>query len=273
MSQKRIWIFGMVAAMLVVAIGGWVLGISPILDQIGAANSQVTTIAASNQASQAQLASLKVRFAGIDKLRVNLDRLRLSIPEGQAASEFLDEVNSLSGATGASVQSVSIASATIYTAPVPAASATATATSSASPTATPTATPVAPTTPTATAGGLVIIPVTVNIQGTLAADQQFIGLLQTGQRLFVSSTVSMTSGDGLMVTVITGEIFSLQGTSDQKAVKKTTSPVYSTPTATPTPTPTPTATKAAAKTGTSGGTTTAAAPTATPTPTPTSTGP
>ncbi len=268
MSKTRIWVFGMIAAMLVVVIGGWMLGISPIVDQINAANAQVTTIEASNQSSQAQLASLRTRFAGIDKLRANLDNLRLSIPEQQAASAFLDEVNALSAAAGATVNSVSIANATTYTAPTaPAATATTTDGSSASPTPSPTAATTTPVTPTPTTGGLVIIPVTVNVQGTLAADQAFIGALQTGDRLFVSSTLSMSSGNGLMVTNITGDIFSLQGSSDQPATATTSAPTYSTatPTATPTPTPTPTATKAAAKTGTTGGTTTAAAPTTAPT--------
>jgi hypothetical protein len=262
----------MIAAMLVVVIGGWMLGISPIVDQINAANSQVTTIEASNQSSQAQLASLRTRFAGIDKLRANLDKLRLSIPEQQAASTFLDEVNSLSAAAGASVQSVIIANATLYTAPAPAATTTTTDGSSASPTPSPTAATTTPTVPSATTGGLVIIPVTVNVQGTLAQDQAFVGALQTGDRLFVSSTLTMSSGNGLMVTEISGDIFSLQGSSDQPATSSTSTPVYSTatPTATPTPTPTPTATKAAAKSGTTGGSTTATvtnpAPTATPTP-------
>ena len=268
MSKTRVWVFGMIAAMLVVAIGGWMLGISPLLDQVTAATSQNTTIQASNQASQTQLASLKVRFAAIDSLRANLEKLRLSIPEQQSASAFLDEVNALSAATGATLISVVIGNATLYAAPAPAAGVGATATTGTS-TASPAPAVTTPTTPiatTTTADGLVIIPVTVNVQGTLEADRQFVGLLQTGQRLFVSSTMNVTSGEGatLMVTSVTGSIFSLKGTSDQPAGTKSTAPVYSTPT----PTPTPTATSTTKK-GTSGN----AAPTAPPvTPTPTPTG-
>lgn len=273
MSKTRTWVFGMLAAMLVVAIGGWMLGISPIVDQISAANAQTTSIEASNQSSQAQLASLKLRFAGVNKLRANLDKLRLSIPEEQSASAFLDEVNELSQAAGASVVSVIIANATLYTAPTPTPAAGAPATtdtSTATPSPSATAVPTVPAAPTNTAGQLVIIPVTVNVEGTLAQGQQFVKLLQTGQRLFVSSTMTVSSGGGLLSTSVTGDIFTLQGTSDP-VTTKTVTPIYSTATPTPVPTPTGTTAPSSTKVTTGGATSPSIAPSTAPTATPTPT--
>lgn len=283
MSTTRIWIFGMVAAMLVIVIAGWTLGISPILTQVTAANSQTATIQTSNTATQTQLASLRVQFAGIDKLRSKLAALRLSVPEAQAASDFITEVTDLAATEGVTVKSVSIANATLYVSPDAAAAvAPAAGTSTATPTATPAPTTPAPATMPTPTGGLVLVPIVVSVSGSFDADKAFVGALQEGSRLIVMSTLGMStdSGSGGVMAVVNGDIFTQQGTSDVVSNVKaptSTSTVTPTATATPTPTPTPTATKAATKTGTTGGTTTATgtnpAPTDTPTPTDTAPSP
>jgi hypothetical protein len=288
MSQARIWVLGVVAAMLVVVIGGWTLGISPIVTQITEADSQTTTIQSSNAASQAQLATLKSQFAGITQLQTNLDTLRLSIPEQQAASTFLDEVNSLSSSAGTQLESVQMSDALLYSAPSTAATGAATTTSTPAPTASPT--PTTPTTPVVTASGLVLIPVVVIVKGTLGDDQSFFGALQTGSRLFVSSNlvISTDPSSGAVLATITGDIFTLQGSSDSTSGGSTptdnsTSTPTPTATATPTATPTPTPTSSTSSktsgsgsgssTGTGSGSTTggpATKPTHTPNPNPTS---
>jgi hypothetical protein len=270
MSKTRVWVLGVVAAMLVVVIGGWVLGISPIFTQITEADAQTTSIQSANAYSQAQLASLKTQFAGISKLRTNLDALRLSVPEEQAASSFLDEVNALSGKAGTVVQSVTISDATLYTAP-PVAGATGTdaTTSTPAPSASPATT--VPTTPIVTASGLVLIPVIVTVKGTLAQDQSFFGALQTGSRLFVSSNlvISTDASSGTVTSAVTGDIFTLQGSSDPSPSGSSTptddSTATPTPTATPTATPTPTSTASSVtKTPKTGVPTSTPTPTATP---------
>lgn len=253
MSQARVWVLGVVAALLVIVIGGWTLGIAPIFTQITEADAQTTTIQSSNAASQAQLATLKTQFAGIATLRSNLDALRLSIPEQQAASTFLNEINSLSGNAGTTVLSVTISDATLYTAPGAAAAATGTAaTSTASPSPTPATT--VPTTPIVTSSGLVLIPVVVTVKGSLAQDQSFLSALQTGTRLFVSSNlvINTDNSSGEVTAAVTGDIFTLQGSSDPSSSGTTTptdnSTATPTPTATPTAVPTPTSTPSAKST-------------------------
>jgi Tfp pilus assembly protein PilO len=282
MKSARTWIFGLGALMLVVIVATWTLGISPVLDQVSAANQQTAQMQSKNDATQAQLASLKTQFADIGTLKTSLDTLRLSVPETEAASTFLNEISGLTAQDGVALQSVTLQDAVVYTAPAPASTATTPATTSTDSTAAATSTPAPTTTTTApaattTTGGLVLVPISVSVVGPLANVQQFISDLQQGQRLFVASTaaLSIDTQTGGMVGTVTGNVFSLKGTSDVP-VKTSTIPVPTvTPTATATATPTPTATKAAAKSGSSGGTTVTAPSTAptdpsTPSPTPSS---
>ncbi|HEX4057420.1 MAG TPA: hypothetical protein VHX87_03770 [Galbitalea sp.] len=269
MSKSRVWVLGVIAAMLVVVIGGWTIGISPVFTQITEADAQTSSIQASNAASQSQLATLKTQFAGISDLRANLDSLRLSIPEQQAASEFLSEVNSLSSSAGTTLQSVTISDATLYSAPGAAAAAAPATTSTPAPTSSPA--PTTPTAPIVTSSGLVVIPVVVTVKGSLSQDQSFFGSLQTGLRLFVSSglTITTDAASGKVTSSISGDIFTLQGSSDASSSSTSTptdnSTTTPTPTETPTATPTPTSTPkptSTAKSSTSG------KPSSTPTPNP-----
>ena len=267
MNQARTWTIGLVVVVLLIIVGGWQLGISPIVTQINAANSQAATIQTSNASTESQLASLKLQYAHIGKLRAKLNTLRLSIPEQAAASTFISEVTALGASTGVTIQSVDISVATDYAASTTGDSSTTTSTTTPS-----TATPTTPgaTTTTPTGGGLVDLAVTVNASGPYSEAQSFMGLLQTGTRLFVVNTASLTgsgsASNGLVV--MSGNIFTLQGTSDQTTATGSGSGSTSTPTPYPTltptatATPTPTSTASTSKTGTS-------VKKSTPTPTPT----
>jgi Tfp pilus assembly protein PilO len=278
MSKTRLWVLGALALMLVVVVGGWTLGISPVFSQISAADTQLAATQSSTQSSQAQLATLKVQYASISKFKKKLNALRLSIPETQSASVFINELSALGASSGVSLQNVTLASATLYAAAAPDTTAPANSTNTTA-TPAPTATAAAtgttpPAATTTTSSGLVLIPVTITITGPLEATRLFTGAVQTGSRLFLVSNVNYSVTGGISDTTITGDIFTLKGTSDPspKAKLVPTPTPTATPTATPTPTPTPTATKAAAKSGTTGGSTTATvtspAPTASPTPSP-----
>jgi Tfp pilus assembly protein PilO len=280
MSKQRTWILGAVAGIAVILIAAYTLGISPIVSQISAANAQTSTIVATNNASQAQLASLKVQYAGIGKLKTSLNTLRASIPETVGASGFFNELVALSAAFGVTVTNLTLADATVYAAPA-ATSATSTATTSTdSSTETPapsTSTTTTPTaTPTVAGAGLVIVPVTLSVSGPFESVRAFVGAVQTGSRLLFVSSVSISTGsDGSTGADITGDLFTLQGTSDVVTKQKLTPTATPTSTATPTPTPTPLTTTSSTKSkssgsgGTSGGTsTTPVAPVAPSTPDP-----
>jgi Tfp pilus assembly protein PilO len=234
--------------MLVVVVAGWTLGISPLFTQIAAANAQLVTTQASNQSSERQLATLGVQYKNIAKLRTQLDALRLSIPEEQAASVFINEITALGAATGVTLQTVTIATATLYAAPTAAGAAAGTTDS----TSTPSPSPTAATTPTpattTTASGLVLIPVVITVKGPFESTRLFAGALQTGERLLSVSGLSMTtdSSTGDVTATVTGNIFTMQGTSDPSPATQLVPIPTPTPTATPTvtatATPTPSAT-------------------------------
>jgi Tfp pilus assembly protein PilO len=243
MNNTRIWVFGTLVVTLLIAIVAYEFGISPILTQISAASAQTTTIQATNGANESQLASLRTQFAGVNKLRTKLGALRVSVPEQASTSAFINEVTSLGTGTGVTVQSLTIASATVYTAPSAAAGAAATGTTTGStPAPAPTTTTPVASTPSAASAGLIIIPVTITVLGAFEPVREFVGAVQNGDRLFVSATLSQTTDPtvGLVTATITGDIFSLQGTSDTPTTKTRTP--TATATATPTVTATPTST-------------------------------
>jgi Tfp pilus assembly protein PilO len=253
MNSDRLWVIAAIAVMIVIAVGGWFVGISPIVAQGAAADSQTASITQSNQANQAKLAVLKSQFANIGKLQKKLNKLRGSIPEEAEASAFLNELNELSAKYGVTLTSLTIASATIYQAPVAATTpaTTTTSTSTATPTPSPSASTAAPV-PTggasATAGQFVEIPVQIVVTGALSDVREFVGAVQTGKRLYLASGFSVSSQAAAYSGTLVGFIFTLQGTSDEP---KTTTPT-GTSTATPTPTaiPTPTGTATPTPTGT-----------------------
>jgi Tfp pilus assembly protein PilO len=278
MSKARIWTIGTVALVLVLLIAGWELGISPMLTSVSAAQAQAATIQQSNAAGQAQLASLEVQYKGISKLKKALNKLRLSIPEDESASVFLNELATLCSENGVTLSSITLANATLYTAPAAAATTTPATDASSSDTPAPTtsAATTSPTTTTTGANGLVLIPVVIVVKGGFDAARDFADAAQQGSRLLYASQIEYsTNTDGTTVT-ITGNIFAMQGTSDSIPVKVKTLPnstATPTPTLTPTPTPTSSATTSSSKSGsnTSPSTAPTTAPAATPDPTDTPT--
>ncbi len=250
MNIDRLWVIAAVAGMIVVAIGGWFVGISPIVTQANSTNAQLSATNTANTASEVKLASLRTEFTAIAKLRKSLNSLRGSIPEEADASAFVQELNALSAQYGVSLTSVTINAATVYAAPAaptPPASTTG-GTSTPTPTPTPTATaPAAPTTVTATpAGGLVLIPVVIVVTGTFDAVRDFDGAVQGGPRLYLATSVEIASNvatdtsSSSVTGTLTGDVFTVVGTSPPtKSAAPTAIP---TPTPTPTLIPTPTAT-------------------------------
>jgi Tfp pilus assembly protein PilO len=260
MGRNRLWVTAAVAGMLVIAVAGWFLGISPVLDQAQAANTQVSTIESTNAASLANLASLKQKFADLATQQTALNGLRASIPEDADSAAFLLELNTLSAAHNVTLTSVTVATATVYQAPVSTGTAAPSADSTSTPSAMPTSAPApaaASTAPASTGGSMVLVPVTIAASGAFNDVRDFVGAVQTGARLYFAATVSISSGSsGVFSASLTGDIFTLQGTSD--AVKVPTK-AAATPAPVVTPAPTNTATPKPTDT---------AKPTVTSTPTP-----
>ena len=213
MNNNRLISLGLIAGSLAILLLGWFLGVSPILDQAAAANSQRDTAAASNVALEARNAALKEQFANLSELEDELGPLSASVPFDGDVSAFLDRINALGDQIGVSLDSLTVGSAEVVTAGEdvdPAAEAPATDA------ATPTdpATPADPA-PTDTSTGLVSIPVTVVVKGGYPQTLAFLGALQNDSRLFLMKTVGVVGlTDGTPFTgTFDGWIFAIPATA------------------------------------------------------------
>ena len=245
MNRNRLIATGIIAAIVVAAAGGWVLAISPVLDQISTSHAQQVVLATTNSASAARLVVLKKQFDNIADLRGKLSTLQSSIPAGADIQNFLAEITSLSSATGVSLTNLTVGSAATYVAPVvavaPVAAATATAGASPSPSpsaASATATTAAPATPAGPSSRLVVIPITVLVKGNYSQVTSFSGALQSGARLFMVTALTLNGSttDSTFTGKMEGSIFALPA----QGASVSTQPGSAGPTVTPTSSATPT---------------------------------
>ena len=222
MDKNRLWIIGAIAVMVAIVAAGWFLGIQPQLAVAAAADQDRASTQVQNAANETLLASLKKDYGNIGKLKTQLSSLRDSVPEGSKISAFVTELDSLAGAHQITVNSITVNDATPYAPPVsaatpaPGASATPTPTPTPTPSATPA--PVAPTAPVGplqvtnpkiTAANFVAIPVQLSITGQYANVLDFVDGLQTGPRLFLVTSLSITSAKGGVESSIGGFVYVL----------------------------------------------------------------
>lgn len=259
MNRDRLWIFGLTAAILVVAGLGYVLGISPILASATSADEQRASVASTNRASEARILVLKKQFENIGSLQDELAGLTGSVPIDGDMPVFLAEINTLTTQYSVQLTNAIVSDAIKYVPPVveavPASTETSTGTPSPSPSpsasagsTTPTPAPVI----TGPAGRLVLIPVKVSVKGTYDNVMAFVGAIQGGPRLFLSNTLDVTidSTDSSLFTAdINGYVYALPLAPGVVSVASTASSTAST-SSTPAPagssspgvTPTPSAT-------------------------------
>ena len=200
MDRNRLWIIGTIAAMFVVVVAGWFLGIQPQLSAASASSEALTTVTAQNAASQSLLGTLKADFDGIDKVKGAGAALRKSVPSSAQLPSFVTELDALSGQTGVAVATITISDAEAYTPPAIAAAAPAAAsTPTPAPSASAAPTPVAPVRPAApalvtnpkiTSANFIAIPIDVKITGPYANVLNFVKGLQSGERLFLVTNLS-----------------------------------------------------------------------------------
>lgn len=263
MTGNRLSTLGMVVATVAVALLGWFLAISPALTQAGAAESQAQGIVAANNASDASTTALAAEFKTLPAKVKQLAALQAAAPESADLDGFLDQLQNLATANGATITSFTASEAVAYggsanavpaTTPSPSAS---TDTTSTGTTSTGAAGPAA-VTGGALAGKLFTIPITLALTGNADQVIAFSKAAQLGARFFLVTSVSFTGGDQAGGT-LTGYVFVVRESTSTAPTDGTTPTSKVTPTATPTPTvtPTPTATSA---------TTPSATPSATPKP-------
>jgi Tfp pilus assembly protein PilO len=259
MNRDRLWVIGAAVGTVVVIALGWFLGISPLVNQASSANSQQNSLAQANAAGTVKLATLKSQFANIDTLQTDLAALRQSIPTGADLPTFITEINQLCDKYHVSLSSVVVNDAVVFQAPAAPVTAATPSTAGSTPTPTPTASAVpgaAVAAPVATASGLILVPVVINVTGNFADVINFTGGIQAGARLYLATEVEVAPGAAIgggrptkFLGTLTGNIYTLAGTSGELPASATpVKPVAPTPSPTPTDipssTPTPTLTPA-----------------------------
>lgn len=248
MNASRIWtIVGVIVAAGVLVLG-WALGVSPLLAQAAAADTERATVEQLNAGELAELARMKEQYEQIGDLRIELAQLRVSVPAETDTDFVYALLNNVQAATGTPVQSVTTGQAVPYGAGTDApveAPATGSEGGSA-------ATPDAP----AVVPSLYTVPVTLTFQDAPVENVlAFVSQLQNGPRLFLVTSVT---GNGSGSSTVTAFMFVLY---DETAPRGAAAQAYAgvlpttkasgkvvvepspepTPgeTATPTPTPTP----------------------------------
>jgi Tfp pilus assembly protein PilO len=257
MNRDKLINLGVGGGIVLVLIFGWLIGVSPILDQSALAKTTEASMVTANQTSEARLALLKKQFTNLSTLQTQLAGLHASVPETADIPAFLAEINAQSVASGVTLTSLTVNDAAFVSKPeAPATAGAATTDATPAPTASD-STAAATTTPVATpttGSGLISIPVKVLVSGPYASVMNFAGAMQTGSRLFFVASLNLSGSgtDASFTGELDGNVYVLPSS--------TGSPATTTPTKTPAPstTPTPSSTVPANPSGT---------PTSTPTPT------
>lgn len=247
-SKSGAWIAGAVALSLLLGGAAWFLAISPVMDS--AQESRDLTIAQRDQNAilQSRLVVLKAESLKLEEHKATLAALQVQVPPTDAMANFQRELAALAAVRQVTVVSVTVSSADPI-APVAVAAPVDASADPAAPTDATQPSTDAPATDPAAAGpgleGFYQLPVSVEVVGTYANVQGFLGDLQTGtQRLFLvtalsgSSTTEAEAAGGRPATargdlslVITGSAFVLV---DTQAV-----PAPVDPAAVPAPLPVP----------------------------------
>lgn len=176
MSKNRLWLIGAALIMVVIAGGGWLIGIQPQLSAASLADQTRVNVEAQNAGHEALLIKLKKDYEGIEALKGQLAALRIAVPASAEMPSFVTELNSLAGSHNVTVKSITVADAKPY-APVPA---TGGGTSN------------TPANSRINAENFVAIPVQLAVTGPYANVLDFVHDVQTSARLFLVATLSTT---------------------------------------------------------------------------------
>jgi len=189
MTSNRIWVLGGAIVIFAILVLAGLLGVKPQLDAAQASTSERVNVEALNAQKRIELVSLKDEFSRIDEMSAEVAALRKSVPAAPELDEFTGELAALQAANGVTVTSYSPQAPSVF---VPSAK-------------------IAANVPVSIdATRFVSIPVTIAISGERQASLNFITGLQSGQRLFLVTTVTASAVDaGTSSTTINGLLYVL----------------------------------------------------------------
>jgi hypothetical protein len=228
MTGNRLWMIGVALVAVVVVAIGWLVGISPMLEQGSAAAAQIRTVDAQNVAQRAALVPLRAQFNDLSALRAELKAIQDVIPETTDLDDFLDELKARADDAGVTISAFAAAEGTLYggaagtapaaTAPTPAPSAA----PSGAPTAAPTAAgvPAAAAALTGVEGTLFTIPITVTVDGPSDKVMAFTDSVQKNGRFFLVTSSTFSGSTTPPGGTLTGFVFVVQNPSAAQAVPK-----------------------------------------------------
>jgi Tfp pilus assembly protein PilO len=177
MNRNKTWVIGAILAIVFIMGGGWLIGIQPQMSAIGDANQKRATVQLQNETSQALLVKLKKDYENIDKLKQQLNSLRVAVPSSAEIPTFVTELNSLASSHQIIVKSISVSDAKPYSPTVASSGSAQSATTNSK----------------ITPANFILIPVQLSVSGPYAKVLVFVHQVQIGSRLFF---VSMLSSSG-----------------------------------------------------------------------------
>lgn len=224
MDKNRIWIIASVLMIAAVLGLGFLIGVQPQLAAIGVANDERAAVETTNALAEAKLAALKKDFESIDALKAELAPLVKSVPTDAQAPELVDQLDAMAKQFAVTLVAITVSDAQPYTpvAEVPVAAvpvAEGAESADAAPVDQPepaTAPPVgAPpvVSPLITPDNFAVLQVQVSIKGSYAQVLDYVNGLQTGERLFLVTSLSTTSPDenaGVVEATIGGLVYAAQ---------------------------------------------------------------
>jgi Tfp pilus assembly protein PilO len=211
MSRNRLFLILAVLASVVVATGGFFLGVQPQLAQAAANDAQSAASEQTNAQNTRELERLRKANETLGQQKDDLTRLEKSVPAQLDAPAFYSEVDGAATTSGVTITAITTGDAVAYAPPTTPSATTGTAASSpsatpapadgaaATPAPTAAATPSAPevaTSPLISGNNFSAVPVSIAITGTFDESLAFLRELRSGERLYLIQKIDSSTSSG-----------------------------------------------------------------------------
>lgn len=184
MTKMRQWSVLTVVAVIIVFAAGWFLLVKPQKSKASDLRSQATTQQQANAVLQSQIAALQAEEKSLPQQQAALRKFSTQVPDNAAEPTIIRQLSAAAAGSGVNLVSMTPGTAT------PVISAVATTPSTTDTTA-PAPGSTSLTAPTATAGGLMQLPISIGITGTFPNVESFFQSLETLPRALLVSSFSL----------------------------------------------------------------------------------